>query len=104
RKFGVMTGLAFLCLAVGIFGQGMKVSTDNSDYDYNMQSASRATNDLSKVDHYLDAIDIKPEDTRAYIELIKTLRSDTSFTEEEDATLMRKIKPNLAALKEQENY
>ncbi|WP_042146633.1 serine/threonine-protein kinase [Paucisalibacillus sp. EB02] len=104
RKFSVVTGLAFLCLFVGIFGQGMKVRTDNSDYEFNMQSAGTATNDLSKVDYYLNAIDIKPEDTRAYIELIKTLRSDTSFTTEEEAKLMKKVNPNLAALREQDNF
>ncbi|WP_255247537.1 serine/threonine protein kinase [Paucisalibacillus globulus] len=104
RKFSVMTGLAFLCLFVGIFGQGMKVRTDNSDYEHYMQLAETATDESSEIENYLNAIDIKPSDTKAYIELIKTLRSDTVFTTEEEAKLMKKVNPNLAVLKEQENY
>src|SRR5690606_13040382 len=49
RKFGLVTGAAFICLFAGVFGQGMKVRTDNTDYNRYIQLAERATSEEGKI-------------------------------------------------------
>ncbi|WP_026907199.1 serine/threonine protein kinase [Paucisalibacillus globulus] len=104
RSFSVVTGLACLCLFVGVFGQGMKVRTNNSDYETNLELAKATTSDVSKIDYYLNAIDIKPEENEAYLGLIETFKSDTAFTTEEEEELTKKLKPHLTDLRKNKNY
>lgn len=104
RKFSFVTGAAIISLVIGIFGQVMKVQTDNSDYSRYVQLAERATAEGEKVDYYLNAIDIKPTENDAYLGLIKTFRSDLNFTVEEEQILMKKVTPHLSDLREQEKY
>jgi eukaryotic-like serine/threonine-protein kinase len=104
RSFSVVTGLAILCLFVGVFGQGMKVRTNNSDYETNLEQARATTSDVSKIDYYLNAIDIKPEENKAYLGLIETFKNDTTFTIEEEEKLTKKLKPHLTDLRKNENY
>ncbi|WP_229740736.1 serine/threonine protein kinase [Ornithinibacillus halotolerans] len=104
RKFGLVTGAAFICLFAGVFGQGMKVRTDNTDYNRYIQLAERATSEEGKIDYYVNAIDIKPTANEAYMGLIKTFRDDLNFSIEEEQILMKKINPHLSSLRENEDY
>lgn len=104
RNFSIVAGSAVLCLFVGIFGQVMKTHTNNSDFAANILMAETASADSSKVDYYLNAIDIKPTDNEGYLGLIDTFKNDVRFTVEEEEQLKKKLNPNLPALKESENY
>jgi eukaryotic-like serine/threonine-protein kinase len=104
RKFSIVAASAFLCLFIGIFGQIMKNHTNNSDFSATMQVAETASTDTSKIDNYLNAIDIKPTVTEGYLGLLDAFKNDANFTVEEEAQLKKKINVHLSKLRENEGY
>ncbi len=107
RKVTVFAGVAaaaIACFMVGIAGQLLKGNARNHDFENNMLQAAAASDSEEKIDYYLKAIDIKPTETKAYIQLVETFKDDASFSVEEEAQLKKKMNLNLAGLQEEEDY
>lgn len=100
RGFLVVLVAAMASLAVGFTGLTMRTQTDNADYANNIQLADKAVTDGEKLNYYETAVDIKPENTEAYLGMVGTFKGDASFTVEEEARLKKKINANLTLLKE----
>lgn len=107
RKVNIFAGVAVaaaLCVAVGIAGQVLKGNAQNNDFENNMIQAAAASDTEEKIDYYLKAIDIKPTETEAYLQLVETLKDDATFSVEEEAKLKKKMNLNLAQLQEEDDY
>lgn len=104
RHFAIVTGAALVCLIGGIFSQVMKLQTNNADYNSHIQMAEKASTDANKINYYLQAIDIKPSETEAYLGLIETFKSDAAFTVEEEEKFKKKINMNLIDFRENPEY
>ena len=103
RFFALLTASA-LCLGIGFGGISMQKVTNNADYDNNMDHAARANTPEEQISYYSNAIDIKPEQVDAYLGMVEALKSDKAFTTEEEKIFVSKINPNIAALKQHEDY
>ena len=101
--FGTLIASA-VCLAIGFGGLAMQKTTNNADYDTNMDHAARANSPAEQIVYYSNAIDIKPDNPEPYLGLVDVLKSDKVFTTEEEKTFVSKINPNLAALKQSSDY
>lgn len=104
RKFSIVTAAAFLSLGVGIAGQAMTVHENNADYSKMLQVAKTSSTDSDRIENYLKAIDIKPTETTAYLELLEAFKSDAEFTVEEEGQLQKKIKAHLVELQQNPDY
>lgn len=100
--FSVLSMLFFL--GTGFAGMGMKNHEQNSTYGHYREEAKKAQEAEEKLALYSQAIDVKPEDTQAYLEMINVCKEDLNFTPEEETILKNKIEVNQDALKKQENY
>lgn len=89
---------AAACLVVGLFGVGMAEASKSEDYGLQVEQASKATNQAQAVEHYLDAINVKPQQTDAYQGLVDLYKSDGSFSTEEESQLLQAVMPNLGAI------
>lgn len=94
----------FLCLGTGFIGMGMKNHEQNSTYEHYLEEAKKAKTAEEKMELYSQAIDVKPENTLAYTEMINVCKEDLEFTLEEEAILKNKVEVNQEILKGQENY
>lgn len=107
RKVNIFAGVAVaavLCFAVGIAGQLLKGNAQNNDFENSMIQAAAASDTEEKIDYYLKAIDIKPTETEAYLQLVETFKDDATFSVEEEAKLKKKMNLNLAELQEEDDY
>jgi eukaryotic-like serine/threonine-protein kinase len=104
RNFSIVVGATVLSLGVGIFGQVMKAQTINDNYEQNIQMAEGTNSESSKIEYYLTAIDIKPEETRAYLGLNEYFKSDAVFSIEEEEQLTKKINTNIGKLQKNPEY
>lgn len=86
------------CLAVGVFGVGMAEAGKSEDYGLQVEQASKATDKAQAVEHYLDAIKVKPQQTEAYQGLVDLYKSDSSFSTDEESQLLQAVMPNLGAI------
>ena len=104
RKFSMIAGATLLSLALGGLGQVMSVQTKNDDYNHHLEMAEKAANDRSKIDYYLEAIDIKPIQNDAYLGLMATFKSDAAFTVKEEEQFKKKINAHLIDFRENPDY
>ena len=107
KKVNIFAGFAataLLCFVVGIAGLLLKGNAQNNDYENNMIQAAAASNNEERIEYYLKAIDIKPTETEAYLELVEAFKDDATFSVEEEAELKKKINANLASLQEEDDY
>lgn len=104
RKFGLVAGATIFSLALGVLGQVMNIQTNNDDYTHHIELAEKAANDVTKVDYYLKAIDIKPTVNDAYLGLMATFKSDAAFTVEEEEQFKKKINAHLIDFRENPDY
>jgi eukaryotic-like serine/threonine-protein kinase len=95
RNFIVVAGAALLFLMVGISGQAMKIKKNNDNYEKNLEIANSARTDINRVDYYFKAIDIKPTENKAYVDLLNEYKSDLVLTVDEGNQLEKKIKAHL---------
>ncbi len=100
--FSVVSMLFFL--GSGFTGLAMNNHEKNSTYGHYLEEAKKAQEAEKKLALYSQAIDVKPENTQAYIEMLSVCKEDLKFTPEEEAILQNKIEVNQEALKGQENY
>ena len=89
---------AAACLAVGVFGVGMAEAGKSEDYGLQVEQASKATDKAQAVEHYLDAINVKPQQIDAYQGLVDLYKSDSSFSTDEESQLLQAVMPNLGAI------
>ena len=108
KKLIAFITTAAACLVfmiVGIFGLIMRTSTINSDYEEVVNKAYNETDASKKIDYYLQAIDIKPNELKndsdskepvesynAYFGLINSFKADQLFTSKEEELLLKKVK------------
>jgi eukaryotic-like serine/threonine-protein kinase len=104
RNFALVAGATVLSLAVGVLGQVMNIQTNNDDYTHHIEMAEKATNDVTKTDYYLEAIDIKPTVNEAYLGLMAAFKSDAAFTVEEEEKFKKKINAHLIDFRENPDY
>ncbi|MDR0886583.1 MAG: serine/threonine protein kinase [Clostridiales Family XIII bacterium] len=76
RHFVVTASIAAAFLIFGFVGQGFKVQAINNDYDSYVTSASSADTSITKVDNYLNAINIKPSAPDAYFLLVRNKKQE----------------------------
>ncbi len=87
KLHGFMAAVLFTIgmLLVGITGQVLKTSTNNSNYD-ELVNVSASTPYETRIDSYLKAIDIYGTDTRAYIKMLEAYSDNGTFGDEESGT------------------
>lgn len=95
---------AVVSLGIGISGQLLQRHVKNNDYDNLLLQAEKSATDEEKIEIYLEAVDIKPTDTKAYLGLIAAFKDDAVFTVEEENEFKKKINNNLSGLREQDDY
>ena len=95
---------AVVSLGIGITGQLLQRHVKNNDYDNLLLQAEKSATDEEKIEIYLEAVDIKPTDTKAYLGLIAAFKDDAVFTVEEENEFKKKINNNLSGLREQDDY
>lgn len=99
-----MVGASFICAVLGVgFNHMMNKSNDNN-FDLYMIEAQTAGADEDKLGGYEKAISIKPDNPEPYIGIVDLLKSDASFSVEEENYLKRIVNPNLANLREADGY
>lgn len=90
RKIGAFAGIVammVLSLALGIMGRVMMHRANAKTYDYQIRQAQQAEpGSDEKVDRLIEAIEISPN-IEAYKELTDTMKSDDTFTEQEERRL-----------------
>lgn len=107
RKLGWFITTAVSCLVfsfVGILGLGMRTATNNADYEQNIAQARSATTPEQKVEYYEKAIEIKPLEDTAYLEMIEVFKEDDVFSEEEEQILADTLKKNQNSLRDRKEY
>lgn len=104
KKFIVAVVSMLICVFVGVLGLGMRTHTNNNDYYQNIIKAEKASSSKEKADFYAKAIDIKPNETEAYLKMIEVFKDDVSFSIEEESELQKKLNKNISKLKEQPEY
>lgn len=103
RFIGVLSA-ACVSLAAGLLFQGLKIHTNNSDYENNILQAKKSATTQEKLDYYARAIDIKPAETQAYYGMIEAFKDDAVFSVQEEEQFKKKINKNLAALQNDSAY
>lgn len=94
----------FLCLLIGFTGMAMKNQQQNSNYGHYLEEAEKAQTVDEKMSIYAQAIDVKPENTEAYLKMIATCKENTDFSAEKEVLFRDKLETNLDTLKGTENY
>ncbi len=82
--FGICAGLALAGLAVGVWGKIMENVENGRDYDQKI-GISSSTPYETKVETYLEAIDLFGSDTRAYILLLDAYQENGLFGDYESS-------------------
>lgn len=104
NKFVSVVAAATIFLIIGITCQILKYNTNNSDYDNNIRRAEMSATTEEKINYYMRAIDIKPDDVQAYFGMIEAFKDDAIFLVEEEEQFKKKINGNLAKLQQNEEY
>lgn len=104
RRFAASGILAVVFGMVGIGAWMLRNHRVNQSYDaIVMQAQMTAVKEEAK-NLYLNAIEIQPLDSRAYIELIDCYKEDAVFAVEESEELIRILNGNLNELKQKKDY
>lgn len=110
KTFLVTSCCALVCLGIGIFGTVSSNMTISSQYEELLEQAEKATTDEICEEKYLEAIDLKPGDPEAYIELIDFYKQSTeegstlTFSTERADALISRVTANLDELSGNDLY
>lgn len=100
--FAVTVLLSVIGLAVGIIGKHLALIKTQEQYDTILENAEKERYE-EKYSSYKEAIQVKPDDKRAYLELInKIYKSDELFSRQEMNELEKIMIDNESALKKNE--
>ncbi len=90
-RFVVAASLTILFMLMGVIGQVMAERTASNTYDAKIAEADKIVNLDKRIAAYEEAIEILPGNTRAYLELIKTLKEDNIYTTAEQEILDKNL-------------
>lgn len=93
RTFIMSAAMTVIMLGAGIGGQVLKADENNKDYD-NKINIDDSTPYETKVETYLEAIDIYGNDTRAYMKLLEAYKQEGAFGEAESNRFTNKYNEN----------
>ncbi len=97
-------GLTIFFLCMGIVAQFMEIKTNNQNYESYIIRAQNTSNEEEKIDYYLQAISLKPDEKLAYEGILALFKSDAVFTVEEEEQFKKGIYPHLYKVRESEMY
>ena len=103
RRFMLAAGMSCFLLIVGFAGLGMKTFTNNRDYEQ-MINISSSTPYETKLETYLNAIDLYGTDTRAYSKLLSAYQENGTFGDSESNAYMAKYNKNKDEFDHSEEY
>ena len=106
-KIAVFLISIFLMMAgffTGIFYKKLRIDYENSDYESKINAAKHAINYNDRVDDYLKAIQIKPDDPEAYLGMTDLFKEETQFTLDEEKLLLKCVNDNYGSLCKNNNY
>lgn len=104
-SFAVTAAMCVLFAGIGVGGLAMRTYTDNEDYNQNILQAEKAATAEEKIRYYEKAIEIKPAAVEAYLGMVDAYKDDTVFSVDGEENRFKDIiNPNLAMLREQEDY
>jgi len=103
RRFIVSAGLTLILALGGLFALTGSNAIIQNSYEGLLESAARAQN-VDRVQYYLEAIALIPEDTRAYLELIDYYKEDGILSSKENDQLTVLLEKNLDKLKTNSDY
>ncbi len=102
--FIISASLSVVMLFIGIGSMLLSSYENNKDYDKKI-SISVSTPFETKVSTYLDAIDLFPADTRAYLKLLEAYKNEGLFSDAESGQFNAKYNPNKSIMdKSSEDY
>lgn len=93
RAFIMSAAMTVIMLGAGIGGQALKANENNKDYDSKI-NIDDSTPYETKVETYLEAIDIYGNDTRAYMKLLEAYKQEGTFGETESNQFTNKYNEN----------
>lgn len=103
KRLVTFASTAVLCLAFGItglFSNSMAMRTEEGNYSATIEAAEKESNNEKKVDLYIDAISIRPQQATAYIALMDTFKkTGDAFDIEEEGLLKKAILNNREKIK-----
>ncbi len=103
-KFGAAVAAAVAFIIAGSIGLGKRRGKINTDFDFNMNQAVRATDEQEKLAFFTKAIEIKPGSAEPYLGIVKMMKEDMVFDVKEEETLKKLVIPNQEALKRDGDY
>lgn len=102
--FIVAACLSLVMLIIGVSGQFLSSYENNKDYDKKI-NISASTPYETKIATYIEAIDLFPTDTRAYLKLLEAYKNESLFGDEESGQFNSKYNPNKGTMdKTSEDY
>lgn len=104
NKFVISAVLSLSCLFIGIMGQVMKNYLNDNTYEENLRKAEISTTTDEKLSYYLQAIDIKPGKSEAYLGMINVFKDDAVFAVTEEEEFKKRVNSNLSELQQLEDY
>lgn len=104
RFFGAILSASVLLGLVGTVSYFLMKNEENKNYDTILLRAEATANEDNAKDQILSAIEICPNDTKAYLQLINLYKDDTVFGQEEEVQLLSVLNPHLEELQKQEEY
>lgn len=91
--FVICLSMSIVMVATGIFGNLMSSYENNKDYDKKI-NISTSTPYNTKIQSYLDAIDLFKDDTRAYRKLLQAYKDNGKFGNDESKQFEAKYNAN----------
>lgn len=93
-----------ICFGLGIGTNYLNNKRNISDYERNMMQAGKEISDEKKIRLYMDAIALKPEVIDAYMEYVRILKSDATFTMEEEVMLSQTLNQYFDIIRKNPKY
>ncbi len=107
RKLRIFAGTlvaSVMCVLAGVTCQAISSKMNNDDYERYLLQAEKSVTYQERVQNYLDAIHVKPNETEAYRKLIEVYKEDAVFTIEEEAQFKTAINSHLKELSNSKGY
>lgn len=107
RKLRIFAGTlvaSVMCVLAGVTCQAISSKMNNDDYERYLLRAEKSVTYQERVQNYLDAIHVKPNEAEAYRKLIEVYKEDAVFTIEEEAQFKTAINSHLKELSNSKGY
>lgn len=104
KQFSISILIAIVFLVGGIASSIIQSQLKSADYSENINLAQKANSDEEKRQYCIDAIEILPKESEAYLTLVDIYKSDAKFTVDESNELKEKVTPLTMELKNTDQY